>query len=153
MGRFVLPMILLVVLLVPQLAFAQAPFVQCTGIPLPDGTSACGFCDIFATINRIFNFLVIEIVPILAIIALIFGGLMLMFGGGSTKMQTLGKGAIRGTLIGLVIVLTSWVIVNSTINILAGSDTPEGFPWPWHTPACGGGPAGYAPGYGPPGPR
>ena len=112
------------------------PIVQCGNIG--EAIGACTFCDIFLVIHRIFNFLALTIAPLLVIVMFIAGGLILMFGGGSSTLLERGKSIIKGTLIGLVIVLISWVIINSTINILAGTDTPEGFPWPWHSPACGG---------------
>ena len=111
--------------------------VTCSGIG-DAAHAACNFCDIFVVIHNIFNFLALIIAPLLVIVMFIVGGLILMFGGGSSTLLERGKSIIKGTLIGLVIILISWVVINTTINLLTGSDAvPEGFPWPWHSPSCG----------------
>lgn len=124
-------------------ADAAAQIVPCQGElstdPLtgePEIIGLCKFCDIFLLINNIFDFLALVITPTLAVVAFLVGGLTIMFGGASTKARSTGKRIVTYTIIGVVVVLISWVLVNTTINILTGTDEPAGFPWPWHDPAC-----------------
>lgn len=126
----VLGMLLFLVPLAP--AFAQ--LVSCGGIEQADG--ACAFCDIFATIAGFFNFLVIQVTAPLATLTIIIGGLIMMFGGSSPALLGRAKAVLKGTFIGIAIVLLAWIIVNTTINVLTNTSTPDGFPWPWHTPNC-----------------
>lgn len=148
-------LVLLAAFVIPLFGFAQPvlpPEGVGQGLVPCKGTSdsPCTFCHFFILIHNIFDFLALKVAPALSVAMLIAGGLILMFTGGFGGTETrpgpraLGMRIVRGAIIGLVIVLLSWVIVNTTINTIAGfgveSDVagqPPGFPWPWNTPPCG----------------
>lgn len=127
---------------------SSAGVVPCSGEIVVDpatGKSSikglCGFCDLFLLVHNLFEFLAFKIAPALSVVVFLIGAFMLMFGGASEKMKTDGKNAIRGAIIGIVIILLSWVIINTIINVLAeaggqGGGGNAGFPWPWYKPSC-----------------
>lgn len=96
----------------------------------------CTFCSLFQLFQNVFNFITWTLAMPVAVVTFIIGGLMLMLGGASTTSRTRALSIIRGTLWGLLIILLSWVLVKTTINLLAGSDQPAGFPWPWNNVSC-----------------
>ncbi len=124
------------------LAIAAPMFARAQGIvSCGQGTGRfCQFCDIFLTIHNVFTFFVLQVTVPLATLMFIVGGLILMFGGGSPSLLTKAKSILKFTLIGVLVVLLSWIIVNSLITILIGDDnlntTGKGPSWPWHTPVC-----------------
>ena len=136
MSRYFFSFILSWALLLPRVV--GAAIVQCGNAP---GTF-CNFCDFFVVIKNVFDFLALQIAPVLAVVLIIFGGLLTMFGGGfpgteqKPGLRGRGKRVISGTLFGLVIVLLSWIVVSTIINTLTGTDQPEGFQWPWYDPQC-----------------
>jgi hypothetical protein len=129
------------------IGFLSAPIAQGAGLVPCTGDQAnpCTFPCIFTLIHNIFNFLVLEITPALSVVAFIVGGVLLMFAGANEQLRARGKRTLSLTLLGVTIVLLSWVIVNTTINVLAGFGVeettpgqPKGFPWPWNKPpGCG----------------
>lgn len=119
---------------------------------VPCGTSTtdpCQFCHLFVLIHNVYNFLALQITPALAVVMFVFGGLLLMFSGsdtvlsGGAKQSATAKRILTGTVMGVVLVLLSWILVNTTINVIAGfgveaeiAGQPAGFPWPWNAPVC-----------------
>jgi hypothetical protein len=55
---------------------------------------------------------------IIAPICIIVGGIMILMGGANPGMLESGKKALTGTIIGLVIVLCSYLIVNTALTVL-----------------------------------
>lgn len=123
----------------------NGPIVQCNGQvtldangnPVPTGL--CQFCDLFKLIHNIFQYLAFTVTPALSVVVFLIGAFLLMFSGASEQLKTQGKAAIRGAVIGIVIVLLSWLIIDTVINVLAevgGGGGNAGFPWPWSQPDC-----------------
>lgn len=78
----------------------------------------CEFCHLFIMLDDILDFLLLRIIPILATIMLIIGGIMLYFAGASAEAFSTGKNILTSAVIGLVIIYCSWLIVNTILNIL-----------------------------------
>ena len=98
---------------------------------LPDcPESGCEFCHLFVLGQNIINFL-IEISSILAVAFIIFGGIMMMVGSGSPEKLKKSKDIIWSAIIGIIILLSAWVILNTFFNLLTG-----GLNWPWHQIQC-----------------
>ena len=110
--------------------FAQAQIVTC---------DLCRYCDFFVVIHNAFNFFALQITAPLATLMFILGGLILMFGGSNPQLLTRAKTILKTTIIGVLIVLFSWVIVNTTINIVTGGNSVVGGGGiaPWNSPQCG----------------
>lgn len=138
-----------VIVAITAVVVLSAPFIVFAGL-VPCGldrndpttswndTLPCNFCDIFVLLHNIFWFITINLAAPLSVLLFMIGAFILMFSGANEGWKTRAKSILRGTLIGVIIVLLSWVIVNTTINVIAGSTTgqPQGFPWPWNAPQC-----------------
>jgi len=112
-----------------------------TAILVPCGTAttkACTVCDFFVLIKNIVNFLVTDIAVPVAVIILIYGGIMMVTSGGSEEKITKGKTALWHAVWGLLIVFAAWLIIDTIIKwfVVGGSFS---FPFgPWNAiPSCG----------------
>lgn len=73
--------------------------------------------SVLELIMRVLQFL-LTISSILALVAIVFSGILYMLSGGDSNRVMLAKKALIGSIIGLVIVLISLVIVTTVINII-----------------------------------
>lgn len=113
-------------------------FVCLTAFPLlvnaglvPCGTSetpSCELCHFLILIRNIFDFILKILVP-LAILFAGGAGVLILISRGS-QLANQGKKILTSVVIGIVIALLSWTIVNTIIVALANPGT---FPLPWHT--------------------
>lgn len=105
---------------------AQAALVKCGGV----GQKACEFCDFFVLINDLVRFVMLTLVPIAAVLMLVIGGAMLVVGGG-VKADTWGKakGIITSVVVGLLIIFSAWVIVNTVLTKSGIVKSPSLLQW------------------------
>lgn len=96
----------------------------------------CTVCHVFATLHRIVQFLTFQIALPLAVLLFVVAGFMLLISGANPQLRESGKKMLTTAVIGLLIVLLSWVIINTIINVLGGGPKPLGFPNPWNEPIC-----------------
>ena len=80
--------------------------------------AACGLCDFFTLIKNIFNFIAFNLAPPLAGFLFLLAGFFFLTSGGSEEQAGRAKKIFTNTIIGLVIIFTSWLIVNSIIQII-----------------------------------
>ena len=85
----------------------------------------CTFCDALKVISNIINSLMFIVFP-LAILMIVYGAIRLMMAGGSDEAVKTGKDAVTNAVIGIVIALASWIIINEVLHILTGR---ADFPW------------------------
>ncbi len=98
--------------LLVKIALAQEPLVPC-GNP---GQSPCETSEQFyELIIRVINFMIHWLAFPLVVLFFLWGGFLLLTSGGSTTRIEQGKKAITGAIIGLVIVLTSVVVINTVL--------------------------------------
>ncbi len=102
-----------------------AGLVPCGGY----GEPPCSFCHFFVLINNMVRFIMFRLVPVVASLMLVFGGVMLFFAGANPEMLTKAKRAITSTVIGLVIVFGAWVVVNTVLTRTGIIDTPSILEW------------------------
>jgi hypothetical protein len=62
-----------------------------------------------------------SISSIVALLALVIGGLFLLISSGNAERVDRGKRIVRGALLGLVVILLAWVLVNLIIMAFTGS--------------------------------
>lgn len=79
-------------------------------------TGECGLDDIMQVFVNISNF-ILGIVGSVVLVVFVWGGLLFLTSGGSTEKITQGKTAMRGSIIGLIIVFVAF----SAINFLTGA--------------------------------
>jgi len=98
----------------------------------PDCSGAtCNWCNFLQFGQGIINFLMQDIAFPLAVLFIIYGGIMMMINSGNPSKLQESRGIIWAAVIGLAILLSSWVILNTFFNLMTG-----GINWPWHTIQC-----------------
>lgn len=112
-------------------SFALLPLIT-TAALVPCGTSTthpCTWCDLMQLITNVINFLIYIVIP-LAAVMIVVGGIMIMTAGGSTTRLAKGKEIVTAAVVGLLIALLSWLIIDTIIKIIAvGWDSLQIGPW------------------------
>lgn len=85
------------------------------GKPLSQG--GCGLSHFLKFITHLIEFLITIAIPI-AVIFIVYGGFVIMTAGGSEERLKRGRHIITVAVIGLIIVLTSWLIIITLYKIL-----------------------------------
>jgi hypothetical protein len=117
-----------------SVCLAVLPFISSATLVPCNGLN-CNICDLITLIKNIVNFL-ISLSVILGVIFIIWGGFLILTSTGSSGRLEDGKKAIGYAITGLIIVLGAWLIVDTTLRIFMGSNSPTDW-GPWNTfPAC-----------------
>jgi|SRR3989344_1319586 len=85
------------------------------------GADPCKFSEFIPLLVTIFNYLIILVVP-LAVLGIGVGGVMMIVGSASEQTLTQGKEALKYSVIGLVVAVASWLIVNTILVGLGATD-------------------------------
>jgi hypothetical protein len=105
--------------------FAQDSFFPCSG-------ADCTICHLGIVINKLIKYAV-QFAFVAATIATLIGGGYIMFGGSNPGYLETGKKAIYGAVIGLIIILSAWIVVDTIFKILVGGEAEQiqkiGQPW------------------------
>lgn len=91
------------------------------------------FCDILATIQRITYFAITVVILVVAPILLVVGGLLMIVTGTSQDMIKIGKAMVKNTIIGIVVALVAFIIINTFLWIFAipkDESGSGGLAWP-----------------------
>jgi hypothetical protein len=94
--------------------------VQCAG---PDAAVACGTCEFVDLINNVIQF-IITFSTILATIVIIYAGFRLVTSAGDVSAKEVAKRIVVNVLIGYVLILAAFLIVNTILGVLV-SDGDE----------------------------
>ena len=78
----------------------------------------CNFCHFFIMFNGIVKFVLVYIVPPIAALVLMIGGIMFYFAGGNTNLVAKAKGLIMNAIIGLALVYGAYLIVGAILSAL-----------------------------------
>ncbi len=104
----------------PLLAQAQGGFLS--GISSGCYTyGSCDFCDIGKVITNIFNFLRNNIALPLAVLFVIYGGVVMIFSAGSSSRVASGRKILMSAIIGFAIVLGASLIINTALIVFSKS--------------------------------
>ncbi len=79
----------------------------------------CSFCDVVKVGTNIFNFLRNKIAFPIAVLFILYGGVLMIFAGGSKSQIENGKKILFAALIGFAIVLAVSLILNSVLIVLS----------------------------------
>lgn len=101
-------------------------------VPCGPGTSktSCDLCDLFTLVQNVINFS-IGIAMVLGTAFIVYGGFLILTAGGSPERVKSGRSAIIAAIVGLIIVLGSWLIVDTVIKVISG-----GAFGPWNKLTC-----------------
>jgi len=115
----------------------------------------CQFCHIFAMVDNIVKFVLIQIVPLVAVAMFVVAGIIFFTAGGKPARVTQAKKLFEGVVIGLVIIYAAWLIVTFILNIIGVAewtglqsgwykiDCPIHYPEVYVAPEPGPEPGGY----------
>lgn len=95
------------------------------------GTTACSACDAVHVMVNLTNFGTLIVFPLVSIMIL-YGAFLMIIAAGSEEKFRQGKKIITSAVIGFVIVLSSWLIVNEVIQIINTGSVRL----PWSTITC-----------------
>ena len=110
--------------------------VQATLVPCGPGTEKadCEFCDLFVMTSGILGWIFKFIVPTVAALMFIVGGLLFLFAGAKAEMFNKAKSIITAAVIGLLIIFGAWVIVNTVFSKIGVVGMPSD--WRWYDIQC-----------------
>ena len=73
----------------------------------------CDFSYVVLLINNVIQFLLFAIATPLVALAITYAGFLLLFSAGSSEAKTKAKSIIKNIVIGYIIALGAWLIVNT----------------------------------------
>jgi hypothetical protein len=85
----------------------------------------CTLCHLFVLLDKIVDFLLLEVVPPLAVLMLVIGGGMFLASTGNPELLTRGKKILTATVFALLIIYCSWIIINTILTFLGVAN------WVW----------------------
>lgn len=93
-------------------------------VPCGPGTAdpVCKFCHIFVLFENIVNFFLFEIVPPLAVLMIVIGGIYFFTSAGDPNKVNKGKGILTTVITGLVIIYCAWIFINFFFVFIGLSD-------------------------------
>ncbi|MDP3729737.1 MAG: hypothetical protein Q8R26_03275 [bacterium] len=115
MKRFITATTLLII---PLIALG-AGLIPCSGLD-------CNLCHFLTLIKNVITW-VTEIAAVLAVVFIIWGAFDIMLAGASAEKVSSGKTRMLTAIIGVVIMLSAYLIIGTVLNIL--TDSPSRIPW------------------------
>ena len=79
--------------------------------------SDCKVKDLTDTIINLINFMLVDLAIPVAVLFILWGGFLLMTAGGSPGQIERGRKAITAAVVGILIVLVSFVAINTFITV------------------------------------
>ena len=95
---------------------------------VPCGTSdtaMCEVCHLVTLVSNIVNWIT-GVLFILAMTVITISGVLYVVSAGNPGMITMAKNAIKTALIGVIVVLSAWLVVTYVMGTLAESDSSGG---------------------------
>ncbi len=108
-------------------SFFIAPYADAAGIVPCDGPD-CQTCHFIQLGNNILTWIVGVMATICAIVIAV-AGLKMVTAGGDTGAISNAKSMITNVIIGFVILLAAWLIVDTVMKVLVGGTLPGFGPW------------------------
>jgi hypothetical protein len=141
MKKYIFLVLVVLFLVLPFLVKASVlsePLVQCG---TTTNKTPCTLCDVFKLVQRIINFISYGLF-ILAPIFIVYGGIMILLAGAKPSNVETGKNIIKNAIIGVIIALLAWTVINEMLIVLAspkGSKVGTILGAPWNVIECTGG--------------
>ena len=82
----------------------------------------CQFCHFFVMLEGIVDFILFQLIPPIAVLMIVIGALMFIFGGSSPTTVMRGRSIMTSVAIGLVIIFAAWLLINTLLLVLGLSD-------------------------------
>lgn len=97
------------------LASSTQPLVPCQGLD-------CGPCHIFEMLGRVFDFIVLNIVPPFALVMFVIAGIMFFAAMGDSSKLERSKSIMISTVIGIVLISLAWLITVQIYSIFGADE-------------------------------
>ncbi|MBI5306317.1 hypothetical protein HZB04_01905 [Candidatus Wolfebacteria bacterium] len=95
------------------------------------GNETCNFCHLITLVNRIINFALYDIAIPLVVVMTLYGGFVIMTAGDDAGKVTEGKNIIQAAVIGVLVALGAWLIINTVLLALTDNQSLILTPWKW----------------------
>jgi hypothetical protein len=89
----------------------------------------CQICHLFVMLDGTIDFVLFNIVFPLGTLLLVIGGGMFMLSSGEPQKITSAKKILFSTIVGLIIIFSSWLMVNTLMTGIGVSDWAGGAEW------------------------
>lgn len=105
-------------------------------VPCEDGTK-CTACHLIQLANNVINWLISILMVVFAIL-IMWAGFKLVTSGGNTSAKQDAKNTFTNAIIGLIIVLAAWILVDTMLRALLGNNGDIAGYGPWSSISCAG---------------
>lgn len=122
---------LILTLLIITSLFLNFGFTQAAGLVPCGGPEepACTVCHFFVLINNIVEFIMFQLAPVIAVLMIVIGGVLLFFAEARPGMLIKAKQIFTSTAIGLIIIFSAWIIVNTILTKIGIVSSPSLLQW------------------------
>ncbi len=122
--QYVLVVLLLVAVLAPSVVFGAGmeTIVNCGG----PGQQACNICNLADLAQNILND-AIFIAVFLSAFLFAWAGIKMLMAPASSSQVSSAKNLFNNVLIGFIIILAAWLVINTLMNIMVNRSV--GLPW------------------------
>ncbi len=138
---FILGFLLLIGLFTANLVYAgfvSGPIVPCGRDANDNGqiddSEKCDLCDLWHLASNIINFISFNLAIPAAALLFVAAGVIFLISGGSEEKVALARSIFTNAVIGLVIIFTSWMLIDTLLKTLVDTSV---FTWAWNSfPTC-----------------
>lgn len=82
----------------------------------------CQFCHFFVMLDGIVDFVLINIIPPLAVLMIVVAGILFYLGGAKPDLLIRGRKLINGVVIGLFLIYGSYMIIGIFLSVLGAAE-------------------------------
>lgn len=107
-----------IMLLAPVASYAALPNFNCSDI---NGVSCNNGQTVSGLIKLVINW-ALALAGLIAVLFLIVGGFWYITSAGDTEQAEKGKGTVLNAIIGIIIIVLSWIIVNVVSNLVSSQN-------------------------------
>lgn len=132
-SKKILPTITIAILLFSVVSPALAINIWEGAKCAPEGggpTSSCDFCDALTVAQNIIGYLT-QLAFVLVTAMIVWGALQMVISAGSSEKFTHGKKGITDAVVGLLVIMATWLIINEFLHLMTG-----GIAIPWDKVHC-----------------
>ncbi len=116
MKKFIISILILAVLVIPVFALAQDPgnLIPCGR----EGQASCDFNGFMKLINNVIYFVLFYLAMPIAAVMFAYAGFLLVTSGGNTESRSSAKKIFTDALIGFIIAVAAFLIINTILSLL-----------------------------------
>ena len=87
------------------------------------GESLCQTCDIYRLVENVFGW-IFGLAAVVAAIIIVVGGMRMVTSAGNQMAKADARKWIGSAVVGFVLIMSAWILVELLIGVLYGSDEP-----------------------------